>query len=103
MKSENPLVISILCITKGGNASNVKPNRAAQQKAKAKAAAMGTAQQAMDPALEACKDGDIKALRSFLDDGSFDPATKLDRFGGSGLHWAAGAGHFEVGNPKGAP
>lgn len=50
----------------------------------------------MHPGLEACRAGDASALKAELALGSFDAASTLDRFGGSGLHWAASGGHHEV-------
>ncbi|CAE7294437.1 lgrB, partial [Symbiodinium sp. CCMP2592] len=49
----------------------------------------------MHPGLEACRAGDASALKAELASGSFDAASTLDRFGGSGLHWAASGGHLE--------
>lgn len=50
----------------------------------------------MDPGLEACRDGDLQILQGLLESKAFDPAATFDRFGGSGLHWAASAGHIKV-------
>ncbi|CAK8993364.1 unnamed protein product [Durusdinium trenchii] len=55
----------------------------------------GTKTAKMVPGLEACRAGDVAKLKELLLDGSFH-VTTLDRFGGSGLHWAASAGHLEV-------
>ncbi|CAJ1399322.1 unnamed protein product [Effrenium voratum] len=49
----------------------------------------------MLPGLEACRDGNLSLLREVLEEGSFD-VHATDRFGGSGLHWAASGGHLEV-------
>eukprot|EP00928_Gymnodinium_smaydae_P030581 TRINITY_DN22700_c0_g3_i1.p1 TRINITY_DN22700_c0_g3~~TRINITY_DN22700_c0_g3_i1.p1 ORF type:complete len:1073 (-),score=214.95 TRINITY_DN22700_c0_g3_i1:265-3438(-) len=66
--------------------------RATQAASKAAAAP----QSLPDPGLEACRVGDLSALRSLITSGRFNAAEARDRFGGSGLHWAAGAGHLEV-------
>eukprot|EP00811_Abedinium_folium_P000535 NODE_1048_length_2635_cov_3.464115.p1 GENE.NODE_1048_length_2635_cov_3.464115~~NODE_1048_length_2635_cov_3.464115.p1 ORF type:complete len:447 (-),score=100.19 NODE_1048_length_2635_cov_3.464115:301-1641(-) len=52
----------------------------------------------MDPGMQGCRDGSIEVLRRLITAGQFSPATSLDRYGGSGLHWAAGAGHLETCN-----
>eukprot|EP00438_Fugacium_kawagutii_P030585 Skav225438 [mRNA] locus=scaffold1668:40167:44469:- [translate_table: standard] len=49
----------------------------------------------LPPGLEACRTGDVVKLKQMLADSSFDVAS-VDRFGGSGLHWAASAGHLET-------
>eukprot|EP00927_Polykrikos_kofoidii_P002386 TRINITY_DN10943_c0_g1_i2.p1 TRINITY_DN10943_c0_g1~~TRINITY_DN10943_c0_g1_i2.p1 ORF type:complete len:721 (-),score=118.68 TRINITY_DN10943_c0_g1_i2:35-2197(-) len=60
------------------------------------AAATPKQQPLPDPGMEACRSGDVDGLRKLIDAGKFDAADSRDRFGGSGLHWAAGAGHLEV-------
>eukprot|EP00945_MAST-04E_sp_MAST-4E-sp1_P003437 g3437.t1 len=47
------------------------------------------------PALDACRSGDMAALKHFVKVEKWDPAACHDRNGSSGLLWAAGGGHLE--------
>eukprot|EP00435_Cladocopium_sp_Y103_P048430 s418_g14.t1 len=69
--------------------------RSYAQLRKSRAKPSNAAKAELPPGLEACRTGDLIKLKQMLSDGSFDTST-LDRFGGSGLHWAASAGHLEV-------
>ncbi|CAL1135747.1 unnamed protein product [Cladocopium goreaui] len=69
--------------------------RSYAQLKKSRAKPSNAAKAELPPGLEACRSGDLIKLKQMLSDGSFETST-LDRFGGSGLHWAASAGHLEV-------
>jgi hypothetical protein len=46
----------------------------------------------LDVGIEAARNGDLKFLRNLLESGW--PVSTQDKYGGTALHWAAGAGHL---------
>lgn len=51
---------------------------------------------ALDPGLEAARDGDLTTLRLLVETKGWDPARVTDRHGSNALHWAAGSGQLDA-------
>ena len=56
---------------------------------------------ALDPGLEAARDGDLTTLRLLVETKGWDPARVTDRHGSNALHWAAGSGRLDACRTRG--